>query len=177
MSRNTATSMGDHVADFVDGQMRAGRDGTASDVIRAGLRLLEECEAAMQSLREAIDAGERSGPSVAFDFEAFLAGKRRRGVTRVLLTPAAQADLEAIWDDTEGHGGQRQAERYVAAIGDGCSLLAARDYPDWDASDVRPDSRKAVVGSQILYFLRRADGAPEVIRILHQRMDVDRHLI
>ena len=77
MPRNTSISLGDHFADFVDGQVRAGRYGTASEVIRAGLRLLEEREAALQALREAIDAGERSGPAVAFDFDAFLEGKRR----------------------------------------------------------------------------------------------------
>jgi antitoxin ParD1/3/4 len=65
------------MADFVDGQVKTGRFGSASEVIRAGLRLLEEREAAMQSLRDALDEGERSGPATAFDFEAYLAGRRR----------------------------------------------------------------------------------------------------
>lgn len=77
MPRNTSVSLGDHMADFVDGQVKTGRYGSASEVIRAGLRLLEEREAAMQSLRDALDEGERSGPATAFDFEAYLAGRRR----------------------------------------------------------------------------------------------------
>jgi len=97
-------------------------------------------------------------------------------VTRFFLTPAAEADLEAIWDYTEEQWGRRQAERHVAAIRDAGRSLAARDYPDRDASDVRPGFRKAAVGSHLLYFLRREDGAPEIIRILHQRMDGPRHL-
>jgi toxin ParE1/3/4 len=97
-------------------------------------------------------------------------------VTRFFLTPAAEADVEAIWEYTEEHWGRRQAERYVAAIRDACRSLAAGAYPDRDASDVRPGFRKAAVGSHTLYFLRREDGAPEIIRILHQRMDVPRHL-
>lgn len=77
MARNTSVSLGDHMADFVDGQVKTGRFGSASEVIRAGLRLLEEREAAMQSLRDALDEGERSGPATEFDFEAYLAGRRR----------------------------------------------------------------------------------------------------
>lgn len=76
MARNTSVSLGDHMADFVDGQVKTGRFGSASEVIRAGLRLLEEREAAMQSLRDALDEGERSGPATEFDFEAYLAGRR-----------------------------------------------------------------------------------------------------
>lgn len=77
MPRNTSISLGDHFADFVDGQVRAGRYGSASEVIRAGLRLLEEREAALAALREAIEAGERSGPAEAFDFDGYIAGRRR----------------------------------------------------------------------------------------------------
>lgn len=77
MARNTSVSLGDHMADFVDRQVKTGRFGSASEVIRAGLRLLEEREAAMQSLRDALDEGERSGPATESDFEAFLAGRRR----------------------------------------------------------------------------------------------------
>ena len=76
MARNTSVSLSDHMADFVDGQVKTGRFGSASEVIRAGLRLLEEREAAMQSLRDALDEGERSGPATEFDFEAYLAGRR-----------------------------------------------------------------------------------------------------
>jgi antitoxin ParD1/3/4 len=77
MPRNTSVSLGDHMADFVDGQVKTGRYGSASEVIRAGLRLLEECEAAMQALRGALDEGLRSGPAREFDFDAFIAHKRR----------------------------------------------------------------------------------------------------
>jgi antitoxin ParD1/3/4 len=77
MPRNTSISLGDHFADFVDTQVRAGRYGSASEVIRAGLRLLEEREAALGALREAIDVGDRSGSAEPFDFDTYIAGKRR----------------------------------------------------------------------------------------------------
>ena len=76
MERNTSVSLEDHMADFLDGQVKTGCFGS-SEVIRAGLRLLEEREVAMQSLRDALDEGERSGPATEFDFEAYLAGRRR----------------------------------------------------------------------------------------------------
>ena len=62
---------------FVDRQVAGGRYGSASDVVRAGLRLLEEHEARLEALRAALAEGERSGAAQPFDVEAFLAAKRR----------------------------------------------------------------------------------------------------
>ena len=78
MARNTSVSLGDHFAGFVDSQVAAGRYGSASDVVRAGLRLLEEHEASLAAVRAALVAGETSGPATSFDVDAFLARKRRR---------------------------------------------------------------------------------------------------
>jgi antitoxin ParD1/3/4 len=76
MSRNTSISLSDHFARFIHEQVEGGRYGSASDVVRAGLRLLEENEARMRALRAALIAGEESGPSTPFDFDAFIAEKR-----------------------------------------------------------------------------------------------------
>lgn len=70
--------LGDHFTDFVDRQLSRGRYGSASEVVRAGLRLLEEHEAKLEALRAALIEGERSGPSEPFDFDRFLEGKRSR---------------------------------------------------------------------------------------------------
>ncbi len=76
MSRNTSVSLGDHFTTFVETQVQHGRFSSASDVMRAGLRLLEEQEAKLAALRAALIDGERSGPSTPFDFETFIARKR-----------------------------------------------------------------------------------------------------
>ena len=76
MGKNTSFALGDHFASFIDAQVAEGRYGSASDVIRAGLRLLESEEAKLTALRAALIAGEESGPSTEFDFDEFLARKR-----------------------------------------------------------------------------------------------------
>ena len=72
MVRNTSISLGDHFAGFIDTQVQTGRYGSASDVVRAGLRLLEEHEAKVKALQDALMAGEASGTPVPFDNRAFL---------------------------------------------------------------------------------------------------------
>ena len=61
MARNTSVSLGDHFEQFIAGQVDSGRYGSASEVVRAGLRLLESNEGRLEVLRNALVAGERSG--------------------------------------------------------------------------------------------------------------------
>jgi antitoxin ParD1/3/4 len=81
MSKNTSFSLGDHFSAFIEEQVDQGRYGSASDVVRAGLRLLEGEEAKLAALRAALIEGEQSGPSTPFDFEAFIARKRKAETT------------------------------------------------------------------------------------------------
>jgi len=72
MSRNTSVALGPHFANFIDAQLQGGRYGSASDVVRAGLRLLEEHEAKVKTLQAALNAGLQSGEPRSFDSTAFL---------------------------------------------------------------------------------------------------------
>lgn len=76
MPRNTSISLGDHFTRFIDQRIASGRYSSASDVVRAGLRLLEEHETRVDALREALIEGERSGTATPFDFDAFIARKK-----------------------------------------------------------------------------------------------------
>jgi antitoxin ParD1/3/4 len=76
MGKNTSFSLGEHFSSFVEAQVGQGRYSSASDVVRAGLRLLEEQETRLEALRSALIEGEQSGLSTPFDFEAFIARKR-----------------------------------------------------------------------------------------------------
>lgn len=61
MGRNTSVSLGKYFEDFVEGRVSEGRFKNASEVIRAGLRLLEEEENKIKSLKQAIQEGIDSG--------------------------------------------------------------------------------------------------------------------
>ena len=78
MSKNTSITIGDELNDFVATQVESGRYGSVSEVIRAGLRLLEEHEAKLRALRTALAEGEQSGTPTEFDFDAFIERKRRK---------------------------------------------------------------------------------------------------
>ena len=80
MNRNTSVSLGEHFAGFIDIQVGTGRYGSASDVVRAGLRLLEEHEAKVKALQDALIAGETSGAPGPFNSAAFLKRMRTKHV-------------------------------------------------------------------------------------------------
>ena len=67
MGRNTSVSLGNYFENFVENKISAGRFKNASEVIRAGLRLLEEDENRIQILKSAIKEGLDSGVVKNFD--------------------------------------------------------------------------------------------------------------
>jgi antitoxin ParD1/3/4 len=77
MARNTSISLDDHFTGFLAQEVATGRYRSASEVVRAGLRLLEDKETQMSALRAALVAGEQSGDAEPFDFDAFVASKKR----------------------------------------------------------------------------------------------------
>ena len=72
MARNTSISLGDHFDQFIAGQVDSGRYGSASEVVRAGLRLLETNESKLDVLRNALVAGEKSGRA-NYSYESLVA--------------------------------------------------------------------------------------------------------
>lgn len=79
MGKNTSVNLNDHFDTFIERQIEQGRYASASEVVRAGLRLLEEREAELSSLRGALIEGENSGCAVPFDFDAFIQRKKDAG--------------------------------------------------------------------------------------------------
>lgn len=67
MGRNTSVSLGDYFENFVEGRISEGRFKNASEVIRAGLRMLEEEENKITALKKAINDGIESGITENFN--------------------------------------------------------------------------------------------------------------
>ena len=92
----------------------------------------------------------------------------------VAFSPAAEADIGEIWDYSSDRWGPDQADSYTDEIRDACYALA-RGTKHGRPAEVLPDFQKYLCGSHVVYFLD-SPGHLDVIRILHQRQDAERHL-
>lgn len=97
-------------------------------------------------------------------------------MSRYLLYPAARADLEEIWDYTLDQWGLDQADDYVGEIRAAIERVADRPSIGQACEELRPGYRRLAAGSHTLYYRITENGAVAIVRILHQRMDPDRHL-
>lgn len=78
MGKNTSISLGNHFEKFIDLSIDEGRFNNASEVIRAGLRLLEEEESKLRVLKQAIKEGISSGRAKNFDPKNHLANLKSK---------------------------------------------------------------------------------------------------
>lgn len=78
MGKNTSISLGSHFERFIESTVSKGRYSSASEAVRAGLRLLEEEENRLIVLRNAIREGIESGRAVDFDANSHLELLRSR---------------------------------------------------------------------------------------------------
>ena len=82
MAKSTSFSLGDHFEEFIDRQVERGRYGSASEVVRASLQLLEELETRVEALRQALIEGEQSGDTGELDMESVKQKARSRARQR-----------------------------------------------------------------------------------------------
>jgi toxin ParE1/3/4 len=97
-------------------------------------------------------------------------------VSKYVLSPAAQADLAEIWDYTCQRWGDDQAEKYVREIQRAIERIVGNPLIGRPCDQVREGYRRHAIGSHTLYYLVASHDLIDVVRILHNRMDVDRHL-
>lgn len=96
-------------------------------------------------------------------------------MTGYVLSPLAQADLSDIWDYTAAQFGEDQAETYVTTLRRAIEGVAANPLRGRRCDELRAGYFKVSSGSHVLFYRQLAD-VIDVVRILHQRMDFDRHL-
>ncbi|MFA5701895.1 MAG: type II toxin-antitoxin system RelE/ParE family toxin [Advenella sp.] len=97
-------------------------------------------------------------------------------MSRYILSSKAVLDLSDIWDYSAEQWGVVQADRYIRSIHEACQLLASGKLKGTSADFIRAGYRKQIVGMHLLFYRMTVDGVIDVVRILHQRMDVGRHL-
>jgi toxin ParE1/3/4 len=92
-----------------------------------------------------------------------------------VLTPRAQADLDEIWDYTADRWGLKRAEAYIRQLWSDIAAVADRPSPGRECPQVRRGYHKYPSGSHLLFYRLTVDGI-DVVRILHERMDYERHI-
>ena len=92
-----------------------------------------------------------------------------------VLSPRAKADLSEIWDYGADRWGADRATDYIRDIQRAIEHAAAHPLRGRACDEVRAGYFKVSVGSHLLFY-RLVDDVLDVVRVLHQRMDVSRHL-
>ncbi len=94
---------------------------------------------------------------------------------RIEFTPKAQRDIEEIWDYSFERFGFEKAEAYLRELQRAAETVAEDPRRGLACDNIRSGYRKFPVGSHIVFF-RASEIRIVIVRILHQRMDFERHL-
>jgi toxin ParE1/3/4 len=92
------------------------------------------------------------------------------------LTQAAKTDLKGIGRHTEQRWGRAQRNNYLAMLDQGFQDLAAEPLRGRDCSNIREGYRRYSVGRHVIFYRRIAPDMIEIVRVLHDRMNLERHL-
>jgi toxin ParE1/3/4 len=93
-----------------------------------------------------------------------------------LLTATARNDIIEIGRYTSVTWGKRQRDKYLKQLDEAFKLLARQPEIGTDADDIKPGYKKYNQGSHIIFYRAGTESKIVVIRILHNSMDVERHL-
>jgi len=93
-----------------------------------------------------------------------------------VLTHKAESDLKSIGRYTQNTWGVRQRNNYLSAIDKGFHALAADPMKGQDYGAIRDGYRKYQIGKHVIFFHEIDADLIEIVRILHQRMDIELQL-
>jgi toxin ParE1/3/4 len=95
-------------------------------------------------------------------------------MARYTLSPLARADLDEIWNYTVNQWSVTQADRYIRQIERAIEDIVVNPGLGRPCEEIRAAYRKHPIGSHMLFY-RRQKTIIDVVRILHQSMDTERH--
>ncbi len=165
MPKNTSVVLGKEHDKFIKTQIKKGRFASASEVMRAGLRLLEEQELKIDSLRSAIVAGEHSGSPQNFEMNAYIAEKRKQSDAADSTVPTGSC--RSGWN-LELHGiilGRGAKCSYLSALDATMKVLASNPRMGRSIDEIREGYFKFPAAAHLLIY-RLKPGAIEFMRIL-----------
>lgn len=105
--KTTSVALGAYFENFIQSTIAQGRYNNASEVVRAGLRLLEEQENSVVALKSAIDEGVRSGIAVGFDPEQHLRTLKMQRKMADLLSRTRPSKTSRTFGITRSKHGRR----------------------------------------------------------------------
>jgi toxin ParE1/3/4 len=96
-------------------------------------------------------------------------------MSRYVLSPRARVDIEEIYDYSAATWGIEQAEDYIRLLQSAIETVAEEPRRGRPCDELRKGYRKYAVGSHMLFY-RAVDAGIDIVRVLHGRMDYERHL-
>ncbi len=96
-------------------------------------------------------------------------------MTAFVISPRAQADIDGIWDYTEERWNEEQAIRYIRALQQSIETVASDPMRGRSCEHIWPGYRKYPSGSHVIFYRTLKDRI-DIVRVLHQSMDFERHL-
>lgn len=92
------------------------------------------------------------------------------------LTNKAKSDLKAIGVYTQNTWGKQQRNRYLTLLDKSFCALAADHLTGRDCGEIRSGYRKHKAGKHVIFYREINASLIEIVRILHERMDIEAHL-
>jgi len=167
MGRNTSVSLGNYFENFVDTSVSEGRFKNASEVIRAGQRLLEE-ENNVIALKRSIEEGFESGFAKNFYSKKTPCETKSRQAEKWLgtfLPTRLLNDLSEIWDYTVDACSEAQADRYYYMLLDSCQELNWQTTKDEQAFSKAEEMNAIVLtkDKDFIGLLKKHKAPPKII--------------
>ena len=98
-------------------------------------------------------------------------------MSKYSISEKALEDINAIWNYTAEKWSTQQANRYYNLILDEIEFVAANFETAKDFETIRKDYRYSKVKSHLVFFKKTKNNEIEVVRVLHERMDIKNKLI